>query len=120
MSTTNGQPKKQQKERHKKGQFRKADVHLSIENIAAFGTPTTVGLPEVDLTAGSQTTSESLLSKSATDVAGCSSSARTDALELMDTKPCESWKLGYSRDSESDTSQEILPPKLTSSHRGRS
>ncbi|CAB3259834.1 unnamed protein product [Arctia plantaginis] len=85
----------------------------STEGKIASGTPISVGLPEVSLTlvSGSRRASDRLRSGSA---------ASSDGAEAMEAEHrSDSRKRGRSGDVETDTSQEMMPPKVASSRRGR-
>ncbi|CAB3232614.1 unnamed protein product [Arctia plantaginis] len=96
----------------------------STEGEVVSRTPISVGLPVVvcsRLTAGSLRTSERLRSRSAASSDG-GSSVSTDALDAMDVefRDTGSRKRGRSGEEGVDPSQDMLPPKVAGSQRGRS
>lgn len=76
-TTTNNKPtgtgnEKKRQERNSRGLFKNTDKRSSTEDMVS-GTPISVGLPEIDLTARSQRTLKRTRSKSTADGAGGSS-----------------------------------------------
>lgn len=71
----------------RKGQFQKADDDSSTEEDAASRMPISVGLPEVNTTAGSRRTSKRMRFRSTTDGVSGSSRAKINALQLMERDP---------------------------------
>ncbi|CAB3249116.1 unnamed protein product [Arctia plantaginis] len=84
----------------------------STEGEMVSGTPISMGLPEVSLTlvSGSRRASDRLRSGSA---------ASSDGAEAMEAERSDSRKRGRSREEGTDTSGEMMPPKVASSRRGR-